>query len=85
MCVCVCVFCIILSRERLCDVLIPRLMSSTKCLERVFTKPENRLHWTTQACNETPYKKKEKESKNLRKKIINAVASLSTHMNSLRQ
>jgi len=51
-------------------MLIPRLRSSTKCLQRVFTKPENALHWATQACNEAPYKKteKKKERKKERKK-----------------
>ena len=51
-----------------CDVLIPHLRSSTKCLKGVFTKPENGLLWATQACNETSYKKKEKMKKGKRKK-----------------
>jgi hypothetical protein len=55
------------------------------------------LHWTTQARNETAYEKKERKKgrkkerkeerkkKNERKEIINAMASVSTHMNSIGQ
>ena len=51
-----------------CDVLIPHLRGSTKCLKGVFTKPENGLLWATQACNETPYKKKEKMRRKKKRK-----------------